>query len=111
MTVAQMHLDALRAIEEEVSLTLNGSKRSVPGSLLLYKQLMFKGLNGDTRCLIKAIEMRHEIIRESDAERFAVVKAVILAEKDFAADPENVTDVQFLTLKAARDYAFKYDLS
>ena len=95
----QMRADVLNAMEEETTITANGKRRKMPLIVLVYQQLVRKGAAGDVRCMVKAIDLRQQLLAERTAEFNELAELAVRARRAYRDKPENFTDEDLEALR------------
>jgi Family of unknown function (DUF5681) len=101
-TGRQLTADVLLAMEEEMAMTEQGKRKKLPIILFIYKQLLRLAANGNERCMFKAIDLRKQLLAESDSALLSMVETMIKYEKEYKEDPEEFTDEQIALLEHMR---------
>lgn len=95
----QMRADVLNAMEEETTITVNGKQRKMTLIVLVYQKLVRKGAAGDVRCMIKAIDLRQQLLAENTAELRELAELVVRAKRAYRDRPEDFTDEDLEALR------------
>lgn len=95
----QMRADVLNAMEEETTITINGKRRKMPWIVLMYQQLVRKGAAGDVRCMVKAIDLRQQLLAERTAELSELAELAVRARRAYRDKPEDFTDEDLEALR------------
>jgi replication-associated recombination protein RarA len=64
ITGTQLRRDMLLAMEEEMTVSVGGKRKRLPIILAIYKQLLLKAVAGDLRCMLKAIDLRNQLMAD-----------------------------------------------
>ena len=95
----QMRADVLNAMEEEVTIAIDGKQRKLPRIVLMYQHLVRKGTAGDVRCIFKAIDLRQQLLAEHTAAMNALAELAVRARRAYRDKPEDFTDEDLETLR------------
>jgi replication-associated recombination protein RarA len=102
-TNEQVREDLLCELEENIELTLDGKTRKLPKIRVIIKKLVLKALQGDTRSILKVLEMRSETVSEMVNERLALLEAYLENVKLYKQNPDDVTDEMIEHLRFIRE--------
>jgi len=101
-TGMQMKADLLLSMEEEMSVTIEGKRMKMPIILFICKTLLRRAASGDVRCMCKVVDLRKQLLAESDSALLSMVQTMIKYEKEYKEDPEEFTDEQIALLELMR---------
>jgi hypothetical protein len=100
----QFREDVLSEFEQDIEAVVDGKRRKLPVARWLVKKLIRKALqDDDTRCLLKAIELRQRLIYEHVDERLALLEAYLENVKLYKQNPDDVTDEMIEHLRFIRE--------
>lgn len=91
----------IAATEEEFPVSIAGKLQKSPAIDLIHKQLVRKAVSGDTRCILKVIELRENYAHRRDEQRSELAKVCLDALQRFQRNPEDHTDEFRETLESA----------
>ena len=100
---AQLRNDMLAAMEEELTVPIDGKRKKLPAILVIYKQLILKAANGDVRCMFKVIDLRRHIITEMVEGRLEALQVYLQHEKFAKEHPEEVTEALSRAMQDVRN--------
>lgn len=107
-THSQVRQDVLGLMEKEVDIKIMGKSERMPVILALYWRMLLKGVEGNERMILAAIDLRRDLLKEHKAANFSVVEAVEVAEKKILENggqpDELVSDMLNQMRKRTRGY-------
>ena len=86
-------------MEEETVIVVNGKRYKVPSIIVVYRQLVRKGVSGDVRCMCKAIDLRQQILSLYTAKLSELAYFAAHANRAYRERPEDFTDADLETLR------------
>lgn len=101
-TGMQMKADLLLSMEEEMKVTVEGKQLKMPIIVFICRTLLRRAASGDVRCMLKVIDLRKQLLAESDSALLSMVETMIKYEKEYKEDPEQFTDEQIALLELMR---------
>ena len=94
----------VEATEEELSVNVGGKILKTTAIDLIHKQLVRKAVAGDTRCMLKVIELRESYSSKDRDEREGYQKLLMEGEFNLQNNPEDVTDRELELLADLHTY-------
>ena len=88
----QHESEFIAATEEEFPVTIAGKTQKRPAIDLILKQLVRKAVSGDTRCMLKILELREAYALRDTDQKSELAKTLLDARERFQRNPEDHTD-------------------
>lgn len=83
-THSQVRQDVLGLMEREVDIKIFGKNERMPVILALYWRMLLKGVEGNERMILAAIELRRDLLREHKAANYDLIRSFEEFEKMLA---------------------------
>ena len=89
MTEQQVRKDLLEAMEEPVTIVINGKRRTVPIIMAIYRQVLIKAAQGEFRFAKLVIETRKAAMDEHISVKVRLAEQLLEMEQHLEQHPED----------------------
>lgn len=102
-TNTQMRRDFLTALEEPVTVPIDGKRTTMSAIELITKQLIRKAAAGNERCMFKVLDLRRQTLSDSAKKQMEYFMELLDSEEMHRRFPDAMTDEMLAAMRTLRD--------